>query len=183
MNWQTIRLHTLFDWLVVFTWRKWNANQLFHQCDLSIVMKWHKMCTLLACAGRTLLQSDVVCKFLAVTYWAYECISYRNIKGSSDLLWSRVVRRLSSVVCCLSTVRQFTFSNSSPERLYGFWWNEILYAWSTQGPLQVLLFFGQIRPGADPGLDQNRSRDVPFFKELLLQTGRLQQQTEYIGMI
>ena len=50
----TIRLHTLFDWLVVFTWRKWNTNQLFHQCDLSNVMKWHKMCTILACAGRTL---------------------------------------------------------------------------------------------------------------------------------
>ena len=61
--------------------------------------------------------------------------------------------------------------------------DETLYAWSIQGPLQVLLFFGQIRPGADPGSDQNRSREVPFFKELLLQTGRLQQQTEYIGMI
>ena len=29
--------------------------------------------------------------------------------------------------------------------------DETLYGWSTQGPLQVLLFFGQIRPGADPG--------------------------------
>ena len=29
--------------------------------------------------------------------------------------------------------------------------DETWYAWSTQGPLQVLLFFGQIRLGADPG--------------------------------
>ena len=36
-------------------------------------------------------------------------------------------------------------------------WN----AWSTHGPLQVLLFFGQIRPGADPGWDKNRSRGSP----------------------
>ena len=57
------------------------------------------------------------------------------------------------------------------------------YGGSTQGPLQVLLFFGQIRPGADPGRGQNRSRGVPFFKELLLQTGRLQQQTECIAVI
>ena len=28
----------------------------------------------------------------------------------------------------------------------------------TQGSLQVLLFFGQIRPGADPGWGKNRSR-------------------------
>ena len=55
--------------------------------------------------------------------------------------------------------------------------DETWYGWSTQGPLQVLLFFGQICPGADPGRGQNRSRVVPFFKELLLQTRRLQQQT------
>ena len=28
---------------------------------------------------------------------------------------------------------------------------ETWQGWSTYGPLQVLLFFGQIRPGADPG--------------------------------
>ena len=61
--------------------------------------------------------------------------------------------------------------------------DETWYGWSTQGPLQVLLFFGQIRPGADPGRGKNRSRGVPFFKKLLLQTGRLQQQTKYIAMI
>ena len=61
--------------------------------------------------------------------------------------------------------------------------DETWYAWSTHGPLQVLLFFGQIRPGADPGRGQNRSRGVPFFKKLLLQTGRLQRQTKCIAMI
>ena len=60
--------------------------------------------------------------------------------------------------------------------------DETWCGWSTQGPLQVLLFFGQIRPGADPGRGKNRSRGVPF-KKLLLQTGSLQQQTEYIEMI
>ena len=34
--------------------------------------------------------------------------------------------------------------------------DETWYGWSTQGPLQVLLFFGQIRPGADPGRGKNR---------------------------
>ena len=51
------------------------------------------------------------------------------------------------------------------------------------GPLQVLLFFDQIRTGADPVRGKNRSQAVPFFKNLLLQTGRLQQQTECIVMI
>ena len=36
--------------------------------------------------------------------------------------------------------------------------DETWYGWSTQGPLQVLLFFGQIRRGADPGRGKNRSR-------------------------
>ena len=35
------------------------------------------------------------------------------------------------------------------KRLMDF--DETWYGWSTQRPLQVLLFFGQIRPGADPG--------------------------------
>ena len=42
--------------------------------------------------------------------------------------------------------------------------DETWYAWSTQVSLQVLLFFGQIRPGADPGRGQNRSRGSPFSK-------------------
>ena len=39
--------------------------------------------------------------------------------------------------------------------------DETWYGWSTKGPLQVLLFFGQIRPGADPGRGKNRSRGSP----------------------
>ena len=34
--------------------------------------------------------------------------------------------------------------------------DETWYGWSTQGPLQVLLFFGQIRQGGDPGRGQLR---------------------------
>ena len=60
---------------------------------------------------------------------------------------------------------------------------ETWLGWSAHGPLQVLLFFGQIPSGADPGRGKNRSKGVPFFNELLLQTGRLQQQTECIAMI
>ena len=39
--------------------------------------------------------------------------------------------------------------------------DETWYGWSTQGPLQVLLFFGQICPGADPGRGKNRSGGSP----------------------
>ena len=98
---------------------------------------------------------------------------------------SSVVRRLSSVVRRLSSVCRpldyLHFQLLLQNRLMDF--DETWYGWSTQGPLQVLLFFGQIRPGADPGRGKNRSRGVPFFRKLLLQTGRLQQQTECIVVI
>ena len=47
--------------------------------------------------------------------------------------------------------------------VYETWWG-----WSAHGPLQVLLFFGQNRPGADPGQGKNRSQGVPFVYKLLL---------------
>ena len=92
---------------------------------------------------------------------------------------SSVVRRPSSVVC--RPLDYLHFRLLLQNRLMDFY--ETWYGWSTQGPLQVLLFFGQIRPGADPGRGKNRSRGVPFFRKLLLQTGRLQQQTECIAVI
>ena len=61
--------------------------------------------------------------------------------------------------------------------------DETWYGWSTQGPLQVLLFFGQIRQGADPGRGRNRSRGSPSSKNSLPQTERIQQQTERVAMI
>ena len=73
------------------------------------------------------------------------------------------------------------FQHLLQNRLMDF--DETWYAWSAHGPLQVFLFFGQIGPGVDPGRGKNRSRGVPVLKKLLLQTGRLQQQTEYIAMI
>ena len=66
---------------------------------------------------------------------------------------SSVVRRLSVRP---SSVRQLHFQLLFQNRLMNF--DETWYWWSTQGPLQVLLFFGQIRPGADPGRGRNRSR-------------------------
>ena len=45
----------------------------------------------------------------------------------------------------------------------------------------MLLFFGQI-PGADPGRVK-LGNGCPFFKELLLQTGMLQQHTKCIAVI
>ena len=49
--------------------------------------------------------------------------------------------------------------------------DETWYAWSTHGPLQVLLFSGQIRPGADPGRGKNRS-----WGTLLQETSSLDQK-------
>ena len=64
---------------------------------------------------------------------------------------------------CLSVVRRpldyLHFRLLLQNRLMDF--DETWYGWSTQGPLQVLLFFGQIRPGADPGRGKNRSRGSP----------------------
>ena len=59
------------------------------------------------------------------------------------------------------------------------------YGCSAHGPARALRCFSHIRPGVDPGWSKNRSLGVgvPFFKKLLLQTGRLQQQTECIAMI
>ena len=92
---------------------------------------------------------------------------------SRRLKWAIVIaHRLSSVrpsVCPSSGVRPLThFRLLLQNRLMDF--DETWWGWSTHGPLQVLLFFGQIRPGADPGRGKNRSRGVPFFKKLLLQT-------------
>ena len=88
---------------------------------------------------------------------------------------SSVVRPSSSS----SVVRKlFTFSTSSPEPLDWFWWNLVgmKYSWS----LTSIVVF---RPDPPQGRGQNRSLGVPFFKKLLLQTGRLQRQTEWIAMI
>ena len=134
------------------------------------------------------------CKFSMVMHFVLilhkRCRSKTTFWGhrSQRLQWPIVITRcLASVVrpsVRLSVVRPLDnlhFQLLLQNRLIDF--NETWYGWSTQGPLQVLLFFGQIRPGADPGRGQNRSRGVPFFKELLLQTRRLQQQTECMAVI
>ena len=98
----------------------------------------------------------------------------------------------------------FTFSTSS-EPLDGFWWNLVgmKFSWSLtsvfvflpdpsrgrsragakKGSWQVLLFLGQICPGGGSRTGPKKVTRVPFFNKLLLQTGRLQQQTECIAII
>ena len=104
---------------------------------------------------------------------------------SQRLQWPIVITRCPASVRRPSVVRRplnyLHFRLLLQNRLMDF--DETWYGCSTQGPLQVLLFFGQIPPEADPGRGKNRSRGVPFFRKLLLQTGRLQQQTECIAVI
>ena len=50
-------------------------------------------------------------------------------------------------------------------------------------PLNCIHIWGQIRLGADPEQGHNTSMRGPFSKELLLQSGMLQQQTECIEII
>ena len=103
---------------------------------------------------------------------------------SQRLQWPIVITRCTASVRP-SVVRRpldyLHFRLLLQNRLMDF--DETWYGWSTQGPLQVLLFFGQISPGADPGRGKNRSGGVPFFRKLLLQTRRLQQQTRCIAVI
>ena len=105
---------------------------------------------------------------------------------SRRLEWAIVIaHRLSSIrpsVRPSVVVRKlFTFSTFSPEALDGFWLNLVgmTYSWS----LTSVVVFRPDLPRADPGWGQNRSKGVPFFKRLLLQTRRLQQQTKWIAMI
>ena len=66
----------------------------------------------------------------------FECCQFLGHR-SRRLQWpivitrcpASVVCRLASVVCRLS-VRQFTFSTSSPEPLDGFWWNLVWMKYS-----------------------------------------------------
>ena len=111
-----------------------------------------------------------------------KCLIYINLCTflaplSRRLTWAIVIEHRPSV----RRRYTFTFSTSSPEPLDGFWWNLVgmKYSWS----LTSVVVFRPDPPGADPGRGKNRSRGVPFFNKLLLQTWRLQQQTECIAMI
>ena len=121
----------------------------------------------LRCQGKTYICTTLISK---------ECITFKGtgVKGSSDLLWSRVVRRPSVVFDNLH------FQLLLQNRLIDF--DETWYGWSTQGPLQVLLFSARSAQGQIVG-GTKIGHGAPFFKELLLQTGTLQQQTECITVI
>ena len=73
------------------------------------------------------------------------CHSASSVRPSSS---SSVVRRKLSHFRLLLQNRLMDF-------------DETWYVWSTHGPLQVLLFFGQIRPGVEPERGQNKSRGSP----------------------
>ena len=60
--------------------------------------------------------------------------------------------------------------------------DETWYGRSTHGPLQVLLFFGQIRPGADPGRGKNRSRG-PLLQETSSSVLKATATTECIAAL
>ena len=85
---------------------------------------------------------------------------------SQRLQWPIVITRCPASVVRRPSVRRpldnLHFQLLLQNRLIDF--DETWYGWSTQGPLQVLLFFGQIRPGTDPGRGQNRSRGSPSSK-------------------
>ena len=61
--------------------------------------------------------------------------------------------------------------------------HQTLMGKSTQDPAHLYSLLGQIRLGADPEQGHNTSMRGPFSKELLLQSGMLQQQTECIAII
>ena len=110
---------------------------------------------------------------------------------SRRLEWTIVIpHRPSSVrpsVCLsvrpLASVRKlFTFSTSSPEPLYGFWWNLVgmKYSWSLTS---VVVFWSDPSRGGSRDGAKIGHGGSPFFKKLLLQTGWLQRQTKWIAMI
>ena len=61
--------------------------------------------------------------------------------------------------------------------------DETWYGRSTQGPLQVLLFFGQIRPGADPGRAKIGYEGSPSSTNFSFRPEGYSKKTECIAMI
>ena len=82
---------------------------------------------------------------------------------SRRLQWPIVITRCPASVVRPSSVRQFTFSTSSPEPLDGFWWNLVWMKYS-RSLTNVVVY----RP--DPPRDESRAgpkkvTGVPFFKK------------------
>ena len=79
---------------------------------------------------------------------------------SRRLQWPFVITRCPASVVCPSSVRRpldnLHFQLLLQNRCMDF--DDTWYGWSTHGPLQVLLFLGQIRLGVDPRRNQNKSR-------------------------
>ena len=89
----------------------------------------------------------------STTKSVYVCLPVFLGHRSQRLQWPIVIMRCPASVVRRPSVRRpldyLHFRLLLQNRLMDF--DETWYGWSTQGPLQVLLFFGQIRPGAKIG--------------------------------
>ena len=104
--------------------------------------------------------SDIFDNYFKFTTSRDMHFDYQHFLGhrSQRLQWPIVITRCPASVRRPSVRRPLDYLHFRlllQNRLMDF--DETWYGWSTQGPLQVLLFFGQIRPGADPGRGKNRS--------------------------
>ena len=91
------------------------------------------------------------------------------------------VKRGGGGVCTSACICMGTQSLLTTESLDGYSPNFV--GISTQDPAHLYSLLGQIRLGADPKQGHITSMRGPFSKELLLQSGMLQQQTECIAII
>ena len=155
--WPSLRTALLNFNRLTYLLKYWQKFLIPHICALwQVLIPWCHILTFILKEGQGQILKTCTFTFL---------LGHR----SQRFQWPIVITRCPSSVCCPLDNLHFRllFQNC----LIDF--DETWYGGSTQGPLQVLLFFGQIRPGADPGQGQNRSHGVPFLKNLLLQTRRL----------
>ena len=152
--------HKLYHFTVANT--RFTAPLTLRGKNKFATVKWYNFC-------RQIIQSQP-CYFLIYNFFI-----------SSPEPKARVSYCHSAPSVVRPSVRKLFIFSTSPEPLDGFWWNLVgmKYSWS----LTNVVVFQPDPPGADPGWGQNRSRGSPSSKKLLLQTGRLQRQTECIAMI
>ena len=81
-------------------------------------------------------------------YKRFKCFMNFNEFSMYLFRWKRGGGALMHVYVTMRTQSQPLLQNRLMY-VYETWWG-----WSARGPLQVLLFFGQICPGADPGRGQ-----------------------------
>ena len=131
--------------------KQWQCHSVLCHCDNTLFFRFY--CDL---ALSVVCPSSTVCSSLILGH------------RSRRLQWLIVITR-----CPASVIRRpldnLHFRLLLQNRLMDF--DETWYGGSTKGSFQVLLFFGQIRPGADPGQGQNKSRGIPFLKSFFFRLG------------